>query len=73
MLRQDGIWDAHLDNFEVVVNKSRRSPELRKALDAEPAVLPAWHPMEALAQGCPPAVGRHGQFGGGTSGKGSAE
>ena len=43
----DNWFDEYV--FEVVVNKWRLSPELRQALDAEPAVLPAWDPMGALA------------------------
>ncbi|NYE95454.1 bleomycin hydrolase [Psychromicrobium silvestre] len=43
----DNWFDEYV--FEVVVNKSRLSPELRQALDAEPTVLPAWDPMGALA------------------------
>ncbi len=43
----DNWFDEYV--FEVVVNKSRVSPELRQALDAAPLVLPAWDPMGALA------------------------
>lgn len=43
----DNWFDEYV--FEVVVNKSRLSPELRQALDTEPATLPAWDPMGALA------------------------
>ena len=43
----DNWFDEYV--FEVVVNKSRLSPELRRALDTEPVVLPAWDPMGALA------------------------
>jgi bleomycin hydrolase len=43
----DNWFDEYV--FEVVVDKSRLSPELRQALDAEPTVLPAWDPMGALA------------------------
>lgn len=43
----DNWFDEYV--FEVVVNKSRLSPELRQALEAEPLVLPAWDPMGALA------------------------
>ncbi|MBM6621048.1 C1 family peptidase [Micrococcaceae bacterium RIT802] len=43
----DNWFDEYV--FEVVVNKSRLSPELRQALDSEPTVLPAWDPMGALA------------------------
>ncbi|WRS30882.1 C1 family peptidase [Actinomycetaceae bacterium MB13-C1-2] len=35
--------------FEVVVKKSALPAELRKALDEDPLVLPAWDPMGALA------------------------
>ncbi|WP_284978234.1 C1 family peptidase [Arthrobacter sp. fls2-241-R2A-200] len=43
----DNWFDEYV--FEVVVNKSRLSPELQQALAAEPIVLPAWDPMGALA------------------------
>lgn len=43
----DNWFDEYV--FEVVVHKSRLSPELRQALNAEPTVLPAWDPMGALA------------------------
>ncbi|WP_159706922.1 aminopeptidase C [Arthrobacter sp. 18067] len=43
----DNWFDEYV--FEVVVNKSRVSPELRRALNAAPLVLPAWDPMGALA------------------------
>ncbi|GAA3287531.1 aminopeptidase C [Arthrobacter citreus] len=43
----DNWFDEYV--FEVVVHKSRLSPEFRQALDDEPLVLPAWDPMGALA------------------------
>lgn len=43
----DNWFDEYV--FEVVVDKSRLSPELRRALAAEPIVLQAWDPMGALA------------------------
>lgn len=43
----DNWFDEYV--FEVVVNKSRLSPELQQALDSQPTVLPAWDPMGALA------------------------
>ena len=43
----DNWFDEYV--FEVVVNKSRLSDELRQALAAEPIVLQAWDPMGALA------------------------
>jgi bleomycin hydrolase len=43
----DNWFDEYV--FEVVVNKARLSPELQKALDTPPVVLPAWDPMGALA------------------------
>lgn len=53
---QDGYYtmnDSWFEEyvFEVVVNKSRLTPELRAALDHDPIVLPAWDPMGALARG----------------------
>jgi bleomycin hydrolase len=43
----DNWFDEYV--FEVVVDKSRLSPELHAALEASPIVLPAWDPMGALA------------------------
>ncbi|RAN78078.1 aminopeptidase [Bacillus sp. SRB_336] len=43
----DNWFDEYV--FEVVIDKSRLSPELRQALAAEPIVLQAWDPMGALA------------------------
>lgn len=43
----DNWFDEHM--FEIAADKTRLSPELRKALDQEPIVLPAWDPMGALA------------------------
>ena len=43
----DNWFDEYV--FEVVVNKSRLSPELRQAVETQPVVLPAWDPMGALA------------------------
>ncbi|QNE16493.1 C1 family peptidase [Pseudarthrobacter sp. NBSH8] len=43
----DNWFDEYV--FEVVVNKWRLDPQLRRALDAEPVILPAWDPMGALA------------------------
>ena len=45
------INDSWFDEytFEIAAPKRYLSPELRKALDAEPVVLPAWDPMGALA------------------------
>ena len=36
--------------FEIAARKSALPADLRRALDAEPIVLPAWDPMGALAQ-----------------------
>jgi bleomycin hydrolase len=44
----DSWFDEHM--FEIAAHKSRLSPELLKALDQEPIVLPAWDPMGALAR-----------------------
>ena len=44
----DNWFDEHM--FEIAADRNRLSPELRKALDAEPIVLPAWDPMGALAR-----------------------
>lgn len=43
----DNWFDEYV--FEVVVDKKRLDPELLRALEAEPTVLPAWDPMGALA------------------------
>ena len=37
--------------FEIAVPKEYLLPELQKALDLEPIVLPAWDPMGSLAGG----------------------
>ncbi len=44
----DSWFDEYV--FEVVVNKSRLTPQLRAALEHDPVVLPAWDPMGALAR-----------------------
>ncbi len=44
----DNWFDEHM--FEIAAHCSRLSPELRKALEQEPIVLPAWDPMGALAR-----------------------
>src|SRR6202020_1652230 len=36
--------------FEIAARKSALPPELQRALDADPIVLPAWDPMGALAR-----------------------
>lgn len=43
----DNWFDDYV--FEIVVEKSRLSPELVDALETKPTVLPAWDPMGALA------------------------
>ena len=45
----DSWFDEHM--FEIAAKKSMLTPELIKALDEEPIVLPAWDPMGALARG----------------------
>ncbi len=44
----DSWFDEHM--FEIAANRNRLSPELQKALEQEPIVLPAWDPMGALAR-----------------------
>jgi bleomycin hydrolase len=44
---EDSWFDEYV--FEVVVRKDRLPQELQDALEHEPAVLPAWDPMGALA------------------------
>jgi bleomycin hydrolase len=44
----DSWFDEHM--FEIAAKKSFLPPELAKALDEEPIVLPAWDPMGALAR-----------------------
>ena len=47
----DNWFDEHM--FEIAADRNRLPPELRKALDQEPIVLPAWDPMGALAHTSP--------------------
>ncbi len=52
---QDGFYtmnDSWFDEylFEVAVPRSKLTPELHAALDADPIVLPAWDPMGSLAR-----------------------
>ena len=44
----DNWFGEHV--FEIAVRKDALSPELQKALDEDPIVLPAWDPMGALAR-----------------------
>jgi bleomycin hydrolase len=44
----DSWFDEYV--FEIAAPKSMLSDELRKALEGEPTVLPAWDPMGALAR-----------------------
>ena len=44
----DSWFDEHM--FEIAAHKSMLPPALRKALEQEPIVLPAWDPMGALAR-----------------------
>jgi bleomycin hydrolase len=44
----DNWFDEHM--FEIAANRNRLPPELHKALEQEPIVLPAWDPMGALAR-----------------------
>jgi bleomycin hydrolase len=43
----DSWFDEYL--FEVAVRREKLPRKLQKALDGEPAVLPAWDPMGSLA------------------------
>jgi bleomycin hydrolase len=45
----DNWFDEHM--FEIAAHKDYLSPELRKALEIEPIVLPPWDPMGSLARG----------------------
>ena len=47
-LMNDNWFDQHM--FEIAVRKSALPPELLRALDEEPIVLPPWDPMGALAR-----------------------
>ncbi len=44
----DSWFDEHM--FEIAAHRSKLPSELRKALEQEPIVLPAWDPMGALAR-----------------------
>lgn len=46
-IMNDAWFDEHL--FEIAARRSALPPRLRKALDLEPIVLPAWDPMGSLA------------------------
>ncbi|MCI0438868.1 MAG: aminopeptidase, partial [Chloroflexi bacterium] len=47
-LMNDSWFDEYM--FEIAAPKNCLPPELQKALDEEPIVLPPWDPMGALAQ-----------------------
>lgn len=44
------MMDEWFDEYEVIVRKEYLSPELLSVLNTEPAVLPLWDPMGALAK-----------------------
>ncbi len=48
LVMADGWFDEFL--YEVMISKKHLSPELLEVLDTEPAVLPPWDPMGALAK-----------------------
>lgn len=48
MVMSDSWFDEYL--YEITVAKKYLSPELQKVLETEPAVLPPWDPMGALAR-----------------------
>jgi len=48
MVMADRWFDEFL--YEVMVSKKHLSPQLLEVLDTEPAVLPPWDPMGALAR-----------------------
>jgi bleomycin hydrolase len=45
----DNWFDEHM--FEIAAPRDYLSPELTRALDLEPVVLPPWDPMGSLARG----------------------
>jgi len=47
-LMNDSWFDEYV--FEIAAHKSMLSPEMKKALEQEPIVLPAWDPMGSLAR-----------------------
>lgn len=48
-IMNDSWYDEYM--FEIAAKKKYLTPELLKALDTEPIVLPPWDPMGALARG----------------------